>query len=46
MTDAHLLYDTGWAPSELDRVSEGRLQRYLLYRAVRDVATNGGDLKL
>lgn len=46
MTDAHLLFDTGWTPSELDGVSEERLQKYLLYRAVREVAVHGGSLKL
>lgn len=46
MMDAHLLFDTGWAPSELDAVSEEQLQKYLLYKAVRNVTEHGGELKL
>lgn len=46
MVDAHLLFDTGWAPSELDQMPEERLQKYLLYKAVRSVVEHGGSLKL
>lgn len=45
MDDAHLLYETCWAPEVLDAVDERRLQRFLLYKRVRSVREYGGELK-
>ena len=41
--DAHLLYATGWQPSELDAMPIDRLELYLLYKNVRHVAEHGGE---
>lgn len=47
MEDAALL-DALWprTMAEIDDMPEKLIQRLLLYRAVRNVATYGGDLKL
>ena len=45
MSDAHMLYETGWPPGELDAMPEERLQLYLLYKAVRLVRDYGGELR-
>lgn len=44
MLDAHLLFETGWSPDELDNVSEERLARFVIYKNVRFVHENGGEL--
>ena len=45
MEDAHVLYETRWSPEVLDRQSASRVEAYLLYRQVRSVTENGGELK-
>lgn len=45
MVDAHFLYETGWSPEVLDAQPVGRVRAYLLYRQVRNVIENGGELK-
>lgn len=42
--DAHILYETGWSPEVLDAQPIGRVRAYLLYRQVRSVHENGGEL--
>ena len=44
MLDAHLLLETGWSPDVLDNVSEERLALLLIYKNVRFVHENGGEL--
>lgn len=43
MIDAHFLSETGWPPDVLDRMPIDRIQRFLLYKAVRHVAEHGGS---
>ena len=42
--DAHILYETGWSPAVLDAQPIGRVRAYLLYKQVRSVRENGGEL--
>ena len=42
--DAHLLHVTGWPPDVLDATPTDRLEKFLLYQAVRRVAEEGGEL--
>ena len=42
--DAHVLYETGWSPEVLDAQPMNRVRAYLLYRQVRNVRENGGEL--
>lgn len=46
MVDAFLLAETGWPPDVLDNVAVDRLERLMLYKAVRAVAEGGGELRL
>jgi len=46
MVDAHTLYETGWPPGVLDAQPVGRVRAFLLYKQVRGIAENGGDMEL
>ena len=46
MEDPSLLAETGWSPEALDNIPQEILDLYLLYRAVKNVNENGGNLQL
>jgi len=46
MTEAMLLSETGWPPDVLDEQSDELIQHFLLYRAIKEVIENGGELRL
>lgn len=44
ISEAMLLVETGWSPKELDEQSDELIQLFLLYKAIKNVAENGGEL--
>lgn len=46
MIDAYYLHETGWSPDILDTQPVGRVRAYLLYKQIKAVLENGGELKL
>ena len=49
MEDAILLVELGWHPSslqELNETPEAQLGNMMIYKAVKNVMQNGGELKL
>ena len=45
MTEAVILVETGWPPSELDKAAEATVQRVMLYKAIKNVCEYGGNLQ-
>jgi hypothetical protein len=45
MVDAILLVETGWTPTELDDAYESLVNNVILYKAIKKVSQEGGDLQ-
>jgi hypothetical protein len=46
MEDAILLVETGWTQDVLDNAPESLLNNMMLYRAIKNVIQNGGELQI
>jgi len=46
MEDAILLVETGWTPEQLNNASENTLNYMMLYKGIKNVIINGGELNL
>ena len=46
MDEAILLVETGWTQEQLDNAPESLLNNMMVYKGIKNVMQNGGEMKL